>query len=81
MLYNMKAPGPKIEGVFSDTMDMLIAKEYKRPETIAGLLLILAIQIIGVTPEAEQFDAYVKAISEYTVLFFGDDYKEGDPVH
>lgn len=77
----LKADGSRIAAVYSDTMDMLVEKGYKRPEAIAGLLTILAVQIVGDVPEMDQLDAYIKAVSEYTVLFFGDHYREGDQVH
>lgn len=77
----LKADGGKIAAVYSDIMDTLIEKGYQRPEAIAGLLTILAVQIIGNVPEMDQLDAYIKAMSEYTVLFFGDHYREGDQVH
>lgn len=81
MLTNISASGQRIADVYSDTIDMLAEKGYNRPEAIAGLLSLIAVQIVGATPEVEKLDAFIKAACEYTVLFFGAAGNDSEVIH
>ena len=68
--------GPdRMEAVYNTTLDTLIVGGFNRVEIIAGLLSIVAIQLMGKTLDPEKLSEYIYEATQFTVLYFDDENK------